>query len=453
VNRICLSLTILGLTTGTGPVLAGKELPRRPFVGVRLEAKGEAVQIVHIFPDSSGARSDLKVGDVVLAIDDTKINSVADFLSAMKRFHTGDHVKCRIARDKKESAVDLGLTEWPRESPADIDVLYDSVDAGEATLRSILTKPKTATASARMPAVLYIQGIDCGSVEAPIGISDRSVQMIYELTRSGFVVMRCEKSGVGDSTGKPCVEMGLHAEVADFMSAVKKLKTYDFVDATKVFLFGHSAGGWVAPLVASKEPVQGIIVYGTVVRPFAEYLVENHRRNQRVRYKRDPAGLETEVRQLGQFLRKVLAEKREPEAVVKENPELAKAAKLVFATNPKLAYGVRSLRYFQEVEDQNMAEVWGGLGIPTLALVGEFDLRASAYDHEYLAEMVNARHPGKGTWKQIPRADHGFTLHTSLEESAKSEFKGPLAPQVMLESVEWMRNVIAGQETPRAGVR
>jgi pimeloyl-ACP methyl ester carboxylesterase len=316
-----------------------------------------------------------------------------------------------------------------------------------------VTKPKTAAAGAKVPAVLYIQGIDCGSIEVPIGFSDPAVQLVYELTRSGFAVMRCDKSGVGDSTGKPCAELGLHEEVADFVSALKKLKTYDFVDSKKIFLFGHSAGGWVAPLAASKEPVQGIIVYGTVVRPFAEYLVENHRRNQRLRYKRDPAALETEVRRLSHFLQKALTEKHDVTEILKKNPELAEAAKLVFPTNPKLAYGVRSLHYFQEVNDQNMAQVWAGLGIPTLALVGEFELRTSAFDHEYLAEIVNSHYPGKASWKQIPRMDHGFSLHTSLQDTAKNEFKGPLGAQIVLESVEWMKGVLASQDTGRSRAR
>jgi pimeloyl-ACP methyl ester carboxylesterase len=432
---------------------ADKELPRRPFVGVRLEAKDNAVRIMQIFPDSSGSRSELKVGDVVLAINETKVAAVSDFLSAMKRFHTGDRVKCRISRDKKESVIDLQLTEWPREKGGDFDILYDSVQAKDATLRCIVTKPRTAGPGARVPAVLYVQGIDCGSIEAPIGSADPTVQMVYELTRSGFAVMRCEKSGVGDSTGKPCIELGLHEEVADFISALRKLKSCDFIDRNKVFLFGHSAGGWVAPLVASKEPVQGIIVYGTVVRPFAEYLVENRRRNQRLRSKRDPAELEAEIRRLGRFLSQVLTEKRDVDDVLKENPGLADAAKVVFPTNQKLVFNVRKLRYFRETNDQNMAQVWASLGVPTLALVGEFDLRTAAFDHEYIAETVNTHHPGKGSWKQIPRMDHGFALHTSLEDSAQNEFKGPLGPQLVLESAEWMKKVLASADPPRARAR
>jgi len=108
--------------------------------------------------------------------------------------------------------------------------------------------------------------------------------------------MRSEKSGVGDSTGTPCRDVNFPDEVSLFTSALKKLKTYDFVDTGNVFIFGHSGGGWVAPLVAAEEPVKGIVVYGTVVRPFGEYLVENRRRNRWLRSRPDLAQLADEQR-------------------------------------------------------------------------------------------------------------------------------------------------------------
>jgi PDZ domain len=193
--------------------------------------RASGVTIAHIIPDSSGSRSGLKVGDRILAIGDTRVKAVADFLSAMKRYRTGDRVPCRVVRDDKESVIPLELTEWPREKAADLDILYDSVAAKDATLRCIVTKPKTAGPAAKVPAVLYIQGIDCSSVEFPFAPPDPTRQLVYELTRSGFAVMRCEKRGVGDSTGTPCSQLGLHEEVADFVSALRKLKVYDSISA------------------------------------------------------------------------------------------------------------------------------------------------------------------------------------------------------------------------------
>ena len=51
-------------------------------------------------------------------------------------------------------------------------------------------------------------------------------------------------------------------------------------------------------------------------------------------------------------------------------------------------------------------------------------------DHEYIAAIVNARHPGKGTWQLLPKLDHGFALHESLKDSVAHEFVGPFGEQV-----------------------
>jgi pimeloyl-ACP methyl ester carboxylesterase len=216
------------------------------------------------------------------------------------------------------------------------------------------------------------------------------------------------------------------------------LKSYEFVDPQRIFLFGHSAGGWVAPLVASSESVRGIVVYGTVVRPFAEYLVDNYRRSRRMRDQADPVKVEESVRQMMQFLHYLLVENGSPAEVVARHPELATARKFLFPFDDRHFYDLRSLRYLQELSAKNVAQAWARQDAPVLAMYGVYDIRTTAMDHEYIAEIVNSRHAGHGTWIQIPRMDHGFALHPSLREAVAQEFKGPFGDQVVLESVNWM---------------
>src|SRR5262249_41362019 len=191
--------------------------------------------------------------------------------------------------------------------------------------------------------------------------------------------------------------------------------SYDFVDRENVFLFGHSAGGWVAPLVAATEPVTGIVVYGTVVRPIAEYLVENQRRNQWLRFQPDLAQLEEEQRLMAQLLHYLLVEKSAVREAAIKHPELTTIVKKLFPQNDDHLYGGRSLQYFRELNEQNVARVWAFLDSPVFALIGEFDIRTLPLDHEYIAAIANARHPGNGTWQLLPKMDHGFALHRSLK--------------------------------------
>ena len=418
-----------------------QELPRRPFLGVTGQpAPDKHVRVGKIFPESPAARSELEVGDILLALNGTPVTSVDSFLTGVKSLKPQDRLVYRVQRGGKEMEIKLVLGEFPREQPSDIQVLYDAVETPGATVRSILTKP--IGNAGKLPTVLYVQGWDCSSVDWPLPEPNLPRELVYGLTHAGFAVMRAEKSGVGDSTGTPCRHVNFRDEVALFTSALKKLKTYDFVDAGNVFIFGHSAGGWVAPLMAAEEPVKGIVVYGTVVRPFAEYLVENWRRNRWLRSRPDLAKVEDEQRLYAQLLHYLLVEKSSVRDATMKHPELSAMAKRLFAQDDEHFDNLRTLQHVRQLNDQNVARVWASLDAHVFALFGEFDIRTLAMDHAYIATIVNARHPGMGSWRLLPKMDHGFALHDSLNDSAAHEFVGPFGDQVLRETVMWIRGII-----------
>ncbi|WP_244552538.1 alpha/beta fold hydrolase [Bradyrhizobium sp. Ghvi] len=417
--------------------LPSDTLPRHPFLGVTAEpAPGRHVRVASLYPDSSAARSELKPGDVLVSVNGAPIDSVSTFVTRIRSFKLGDRIICHVQRGIKEMDIEMTLGEAPREQPSDVKVTYDTVRAGEATLRSLTTMP--ADARSKRPAVLFVQGIGCYSIEGPQTTPNLSRDFAYRLTRSGFVVMRTEKSGVGDSIGKPCRDVGFREEVAMFTSALRKLRSYDFVDKDNVFIFGHSAGGWLGPLVALQEPVKGIAVYGTVVRPFMEYLIENRRRNVWLRSHPDLAKLEDEQRQYASLLHYVLIEKLSaPEAIAK-HPELTPVAKKVFPQDFDHLADDRSLQYFRELNDENVARNWASLNVPVLAMIGEFDIRTTQFDHEYLAAIVNAQHPGRASWQVVAKLDHGFVAHQSFDDGVANEFVGPFGEQVVERTAKWM---------------
>ena len=100
------------------------------------------------------------------------------------------------------------------------------------------------------------------------------------------------------------------------------------------------------------------------------------------------------------------------------------------------------MQHVRQLNDQNIARVWASLDIQVLALIGEFDIRTLPLDHEYIAAIVNDHHPGKGTWRLLPKMDHGFALHESLNDSAAHEFVGPFGDQVVQETVRWIRGIV-----------
>ena len=412
-------------------------------MGVRLTESDQGPKVAQIFANTTAETSGLIKDDIITHLNDAEIRTVPEFLATIRPLKPGTTITCRVVRDNKPRTIEFTLKEWPREKADDIVFRYDHVESGNKKLRTVISHPRNFGTKG-LPAVLYVQGIDCASIEAtfPFAFPNRTRDFLYALTRAGVVVMRCEKSGVGDSTGPDCNELSLEEEVEDFAAAVKKLKTDPLVDPKQIYLFGHSAGGWVAPLVAQNVSVRGIRVYGTVVRPFAEYMVENHRRNRRLRNDLSPSQIEQQTVHLRQFLHHLLDKRKSPTDILKQHPELRTISKRVFPKDLNRPYNVRNIDYFRDVNDLNMAEVWTTLRIPTLALCGEYEARTSPFEHQYIAEIVNRENPGYGEWKIIPKLDHGFATHESQSAAAKNEFKGPFGEQVVTEAVQWLRKQI-----------
>ncbi|HWQ81005.1 MAG TPA: alpha/beta fold hydrolase [Ignavibacteria bacterium] len=72
------------------------------------------------------------------------------------------------------------------------------------------------------------------------------------LTRNGYAVLRYDDRGVGGSTGTSVNDYTSEDFAGDVIEAVKYLKTRSDINPGAVGLFGHSEGGLVAPLAASK---------------------------------------------------------------------------------------------------------------------------------------------------------------------------------------------------------
>src|SRR5258707_2786286 len=79
------------------------------------------------------------------------------------------------------------------------------------------------------------------------------------LTRKGVAVLRCDKRGLGKSTGD-FASATMEDFTADTDAALAYLKTRKEIDPKKIVLIGHSEGGLIAPLVAANSPAIASIV-------------------------------------------------------------------------------------------------------------------------------------------------------------------------------------------------
>jgi len=379
-----------------------QDLRRSGFLGVRVEqAKPSGVEVKALVDGGSAKAAGIRIGDVITRINGHDVAGPDDFVQFAKSLHAGDVATLHLQRGD----VKMDVKPRPFEQSPDANVFYRAAKSDDALRRVIVTAPKQP---GRHPAILYIGGIGCFSQES-LDLSTPESQLLYGLTRAGFVTMRVEKSGMGDSEGSPCSATDFNAEMHGYLAGLRALKTYDFVDPAKVFLVGLSIGGVEAPIVARQEPVHGLVVINTVSKPFLEYLLETRRR-QGVLAKVAYDQLDRDMR---------LEESCNHRALIEKQPTEAQCAEHITYPAP--------LVYMQQWAAINPADSWKAIDVPVLVVYGTADIVATQADHPYLASMLNSFHPGSATLKSIDGMEHGLTTNGTLNPSVLPTIENWLA--------------------------
>jgi alpha-beta hydrolase superfamily lysophospholipase len=415
-----------------------QELPRLASFGAAVrdlnDSSGAALKlsslsgtlIQRVIPNSSAQKSGFMENDVIVSMDNEKIENTNHFLQLLKKHHGGDKVKIDFYRKSKLISTTMTLLPKQMETSNEFEIIYSSVLSGTNQLRTIITKPKGNNI---YPAVLLIGGVGCYSIDNTSVNEISSIKMwVDTLTKNGFVTIRVEKTGMGDSKGLPCNECDFNTEKQAFLDGLKQLKSLPYVDREKIFLAGFSIGGVIAPLIAQQESVRGIIVYGTVGRNWLEYELDNSLRQQLLA-NRTADSIDQYMREDYIRLYELFVEKKLPQQILKEHPELS---------SHLLNYPMRT-EYFQQVADVNIHELWMKTNVKVLAMHGSSDFVSSANEHKMLAETVNHYHPGNATYLEIPNSDH-WSLFTESEIASYLQQQTNLNPLPLTTSLKWLKD-------------
>ncbi|MCU0726774.1 MAG: alpha/beta fold hydrolase [Planctomycetes bacterium] len=394
------------------------DLPRQAALGVRFapaDAEGGGLVVAEVFPGTAASLGILP-GDRILALNG---RSAAEFTAVLASLRAGDPIVVTVRRDGKEITVEGPALERARESVTGYETVYGSVSlTGGKRLRTILTRPP---GDGPFPALLFVQGLGPGIMDFGPRMDHPYRRIVDAVTREGFVTLRVEKPGVGDSEGGPPEDVGFAEETAGFTAALRWLARQEFVDRANLFLFGHSMGGLMAPLIGREVPYRGAIVYGTSGLTWAEYELENERR-QAVLGGQDFAEIDAALRKKTALFRDLYFSDATIEEVLERHPDSAGA----FARG--LQYGVKRPGFFREIANTNLAAAWKDFSGEVLVLWGEADFVSGPRDHEVIADIVNRARPGRAEYRPLPGMDHGFARAASLAESYRNLREGVRAP-------------------------
>ncbi len=460
VSTITVSLSPMNSTSVSacdGSTESGVELKRGAFFGAKVNSISDEVRdrlklesdsgavIEQVIPGSTAEGAGFQSGDVVLSLDGAKVEGANELIRAIAGRKANASVAIAFRRGDALRTQTVTLKGRPLEKSDDYEIIYSAVSCRVGRLRTIVTRPK---GDGKHPAVFLVQGIGLFSIDNPVGALTSYRTLIDDFTRRGFVTVRVDKPGCGDSEGGPARDVDFDTELDGYRQSLKMLKARSDVDPDRVFLFGHSMGGVMAPLLAAETPVRGIIVYGTITRTWTEYMLENIRRQMELA-DADPSAIDRDLKLEASLLTYLYAEKLPPKTIAERYPALRE--RLAQAITEDRYYVDRSLTFFGQLADKNLGAAWETFGGHVLAIWGKSDFVSTEDDHALIARIINRDHPGHGSFVALDGIDHGFNRAASRRESFERGQKrepGTFNPVILDTCRAWLAKTTTQPASP-----
>src|SRR4030095_7559947 len=147
-----LPILLFGMLSGSHA--SSQELPRRVYLGIRMEnltdntrhimeiGDTKGVLISEVLPQSTAEEAGFKRGDLLLSLNGTEVGTTAEVMGALSSYKGGDKFEYALLRNKKKVNGKATFKTFPIEKFADLDVIYSDVKSVNGQQRMIITKPK-----------------------------------------------------------------------------------------------------------------------------------------------------------------------------------------------------------------------------------------------------------------------------------------------------------------------
>ncbi|MFA8301051.1 MAG: PDZ domain-containing protein [Hyphomicrobiales bacterium] len=379
----------------------------------------EGILVTGVHEKSTSHLLGLKKGDLILEINQQKVKNYNTVYNVIKSHVSGDSVEVRFIRNGDTKTSKGYFVGRPFEERRNAKVLYDEVTYYNGTLRTIIAYP-TNTYKDKFPVIFLIQGYGCDSYDNLTNTSNVS-KVIDGFLSKGYAVVRTQKPNIGDSKCKiDCKDLDFYQEVDAFQASFDALNKYSFIDKNEIYILGLSMGGVIAPMIQqNKLKAKGIVVFGTVSRPWFEYFIDQYRR-QNILLGQDFVENEQGVDNILKFYYDFMINKKSPIELYK-NSKYRNILKYSWGNiGDNMYLNGRHAKYWQSLQDIRPYKRWKDCSSYVLSLWGEGDFVAfSKEDHVMISKVVNTYHPNHATYLTVPFTDHSFTKVSNQKESIK----------------------------------
>lgn len=161
-----------------------------------------------------------------------------------------------LSRQKELNEEVVSTTNEMVSQALSFDTTTFKVDAGTHILAGEMDTPREGS---NFPVAILISGTGAQDRNSTVFGHHLFLKMAEFLTQNGWAVVRFDERGVGQSTGD-FSKATTHDLADDVNQIVNFIAQQEQVNSKKIVLIGHSEGGIIAPMVASRnENVSGFI--------------------------------------------------------------------------------------------------------------------------------------------------------------------------------------------------
>nr|WP_299343457.1 alpha/beta fold hydrolase [Allomuricauda sp.] len=435
-NSLTLVLLIILLFSSSS--LESQVLGRRSSWEAKISSPTKqhpGAKILEIEANSPLEKAGFLPNDLIIEVNGTTVKDGETWTEVSYGLRSEKPVHIKALRGSLKVDASVKFNPLPKEVHLELDTFYEEVTSTYGiTQRTIITRPKK---SGRQPAIVLIGGLSCSSIETYSGRRGtnwgKTIKALVE--RSGMVVMRIEKPGVGDSEGD-CSTSDFLTDLEGYRSAIKDLKTKSYVDSSRIVVYGSSMGSALAPLLANEFNLAGVISDGTFFKTWYEHMLEIERRILQFQ-----GNTESEIAmKMNKYFiplyHGMLIQKQTYQEVVDRYPAIAEFN----YHSPSHMYG-RPVEYYHQLQDFDLAGEWEKVKVPVRILRGTNDWIMSAFDNQIIIDVLKRNGHTDHVLHEYPGLDHWNTIH----ENPKNSFEGK--PGKWDEGtinliIEWARQIV-----------
>ncbi|MFZ0033853.1 MAG: alpha/beta fold hydrolase [Sedimentisphaerales bacterium] len=310
------------------------------------------------------------------------------------------------------------------EKPADLvssDVFSEKevrVGTGQLALPGTLTLPK---GQGPFPAVVLVHGSGPQDRDETIGPSKPFRDLAHGLASRGIAVLRYEKRTKAFPIQMAAIKNTLTVKeevVDDALAAAALLRESSQIDPNKVFVLGHSLGGYLIPRIGKGDSkIAGFIIMAGTARPVEDVVLEQFT----YVFSLDGVITDTEKTSLEQ-LKSQVAKVKDPQL----SPETAAA---------DLPLGVPAA-YWLDLRGYQPAEVAKELTQPMLIMQGGRDYQVTEADFQLWKKTLSSQKNVE--FKFYEGLNHLFVEGQGKSTPAEYEQAGHIAEAVIGDIAGWI---------------